>query len=82
MTEIEASIDSLHKRFHQSLMDLKEITDKPSRQDHIDYMTQLWKESSSLYANYGQQIHPITLGKLLHILSSPIPNHVLKTNLR
>ena len=69
MTELEATIDSLNTRFHQSLIDLKEITHKSSRLEHINYMNELVDEALYLHQHYSQLLHPLVTAKLNHIIA-------------
>ena len=79
MNQLEATIDSLNTRWHTALVDIKDITHIESRDSHIKYMTEIWDEASFLHSQYAEMVHPIILGKLLHIISSPVPSHIIKT---
>ena len=65
---ISANIDGLHNRWVQALEDLKHITHKLSKQDHLAYMQELVDEANTLHQQYSDHIHPIQSGKLLHIV--------------
>ena len=69
MTELQASVESLHTRFHKALLDLKQITHMPSREDHLAYVDELIDEAEFLKQNYGDQLHPLVNGKLTHIIN-------------
>ena len=69
MTELQASVESLHTRFHKALIDAKQITHKPSKDDHFAYMAELIDEAVFLKQNYGDELHPLINAKLTHIIN-------------
>ena len=69
---LDASIASLSDRWITALKELNEITHRPSKLDYIAYMDELYAEAEHLHSQYGDVVHPIHLGKLLHILNRPI----------
>ncbi len=79
MSELEASVDALATRWHSALKDLQEISHGPSRQDHIAFMGDLYEEAKFLHSEYADQLHPLLVGKLIHITSSPLERHLLST---
>ena len=66
---LKANIDSLSQRWHDGLKELHEITHPPSRAEHIDYLNELYNEAAELHEIYSQELHPLVLTKLSHILS-------------
>ena len=78
-TELQASVDALATRWHTSLKELQEISHGPSRQDHIEYMRDLYEEAEFLHSEYADQLHPLLIGRLSHITSSTLERHLLAT---
>jgi len=69
LSYLNASIEGIHNRWLRSLEDLKDITHKPSKQDHLAYMQELVDEANHLNQEYGDLIHPIHKARLLHIIN-------------
>ena len=79
---LTAAVSSLSKRWHDALLHLREISHPPSRQDHLDYLLEIYQEAQDIHDKYSQHIHQIQLGQLTHILNRKFEYHTLTTNLR
>ncbi|WP_148228783.1 hypothetical protein [Parasynechococcus marenigrum] len=66
---LKANIDSLSQRWHDGLKDLQDITHPPSRAEHIDYLNEVYIEAAELHELCSQELHPVLLTKLGHIIS-------------
>ena len=73
---LKATADSIANRWHQGLIDLKEITHTPSRADHIDYLRELYQEAEETHELYSQHLHPVILAKLTHIIGCDFDRHI------
>ena len=73
---LKATADSIATRWHQGLVDLRDITHAPSRDDHIQYLRELYDEAAETHDLYSQHLHPVVLAKLAHIIGCDFERHL------